>query len=331
LKALAALFLLFFFGSIALIGAGASATSFFLVVVPYAAFGLFVAALVYRVMTWARSPVPFHIPTVAGQQRSLSWIRSSRLESPSSTTGLLGRMIMEILFFRSLWRNDRVELKGGGKLVFGSSRYLWAGAILFHWSLAVILFRHLRFFTDPVIVGVGTVQDLDGFFQIGPTSLYLSDVFVVVGLAYLALRRLISAQVKYISLIQDYFALFLLTALVLSGILMRFFIHPDLVGIKELMIGLITFHPVVPAGAGSWLVRIHLFLVSLLVAYFPFSKLMHAPGVFLSPTRNLKNNSREKRHVNPWNHPVRTHTYGEWEDEFRGAMVEAGLPVEKDG
>jgi len=36
-----------------------------------------------------------------------------------------------------------------------------------------------------------------------------------------------------------------------------------------------------------------------------------------------------KRHINPWNHPVRVHSYEEWEDEFRDKIVTAGLPLEK--
>ena len=50
----------------------------------------------------------------------------------------------------------------------------------------------------------------------------------------------------------------------------------------------------------------------------------------MSPTRNLTTNSREKRHTNPWNYPVKVHTYQHYEDEFREKMVEAGLPVEKE-
>ncbi|SPE40424.1 fragment of DsrM (part 3/3) [Candidatus Sulfopaludibacter sp. SbA3] len=73
----------------------------------------------------------------------------------------------------------------------------------------------------------------------------------------------------------------------------------------------------------------HLALVSTLAAYLPFSKLMHAGGIFLSPTRNLANNNRMKRHVNPWNAPVKVHTYEEWEDEFRAKIEAAGLPVER--
>ncbi|HET6923693.1 MAG TPA: hypothetical protein VFI16_11160, partial [Anaeromyxobacteraceae bacterium] len=74
----------------------------------------------------------------------------------------------------------------------------------------------------------------------------------------------------------------------------------------------------------------HLFFVSVLLAYFPFSKLMHMAGVFMSPTRNLTANSREVRHVNPWNAPVEVHTYAEYEDEFRDRMRDAGLPLEID-
>jgi nitrate reductase gamma subunit len=75
---------------------------------------------------------------------------------------------------------------------------------------------------------------------------------------------------------------------------------------------------------------IHFFLICVLFAYFPFSKLMHLGGIFLSPTRNLPNNSRMVHHVNPWNYPVKVHTYDAYEDDFREKMIEAGLPVEKE-
>jgi hypothetical protein len=66
-----------------------------------------------------------------------------------------------------------------------------------------------------------------------------------------------------------------------------------------------------------------------LLAYFPFSKLMHFGGIFLSPTRNLTTNSRAVRHINPWNYPVQIHSYEEYEEEFREKMVDVGLPVDK--
>ena len=93
--------------------------------------------------------------------------------------------------------------------------------------------------------------------------------------------------------------------------------------------GLISLNPKIPEGVGV-IFYIHLFLVSALFAYFPMSKLMHMAGVFLSPTRNLANNNRAVRHVNPWNYPVKVHTYAEYENDFRDKMKAAGLPVEKE-
>jgi nitrate reductase gamma subunit len=101
------------------------------------------------------------------------------------------------------------------------------------------------------------------------------------------------------------------------------------VAVKELAMGVLTFRPTVPEGIGLFF-YFHLFLVSFLIAYFPFSKMMHAAGILLSPTRNLINNSRLRRHINPWNYPVKVHTYAEWEDQFRDAMKGVGLPLDKE-
>jgi [DsrC]-trisulfide reductase subunit M len=313
----------------AVLGAGTPKLDYlFGVIFPYAGIAVFILGIVYRVIKWSRSPVPFHIPTVAGQQKSLSWIKSSRLESPHTSLGVVGRMLLEVLLFRSLFRNTKGELKNGPKLVYGSSKYLWFGAILFHWSLLIIVLRHFRFFTEPVPYFVNILQNVDGFLQVGVPGLFITDVIVVAALLYLTLRRITDSKLRYISLSSDYFPLFLLLSITVTGILMRYFFREDLLSIKELVIGLFTFHPFIPAGVGV-LFYVHLFLVSALLAYFPFSKLLHMPGIFLSPTRNLANNSRMKRHVNPWNYPVPVHTYAEYENEFRDKMKAADLPVEK--
>jgi nitrate reductase gamma subunit len=110
--------------------------------------------------------------------------------------------------------------------------------------------------------------------------------------------------------------------------MMRYFTKVDITAAKELTMGLVTFHPTIPEGIGG-IFYVHLFFVSVLLAYFPFSKLMHLGGVFLSPTRNLPTDTRARRHVNPWNYPVKVHTYEAYEDEFREKMIEAGLPVDK--
>ncbi len=314
----------------AIVGAGVLRLDFlFGVILPYAAFTTFIVGIIAQVVKWARSPVPYHIPTVAGQQKSLPWIKDSKLESPSTTLGVIGRMLLEILLFRSLFRNTKAEFKEGPRLVYGSNKYLWLGAIIFHWSMLIIFLRHFRFFMQPIPSFVTALQSLDGFLQVGLPVLLITDALVSIALLYLIFRRILDAKLRYISLASDFFPLFLILGIVATGILMRYFDRVDIIKVKELAVGLFSFHPVVPAGIG-FLFFIHLFLVCSLITYFPFSKLLHMPGIFLSPTRNLANNSRMVRHVNPWSHPVPVHTYQEYEDEFRDKMKESGLPVDRE-
>ena len=307
------------------------------VVIPYLAIGTFLVGLVYRVILWSRSPVPFRIPTTAGQQKSLSWIKPNKLENPSTTTGVIGRMLLEILLFRSLFRNTQMSYREGPRVTYEWEKWLWLSALLFHYAFLVVLLRHLRFFIEPVPAFVRLLETLDGFAQtgIGPLpglglpGLLISGVILLLAATYLFLRRIYIPQVRYISLPTDYFPLFMVIGIALTGILMRYLLKVDVIGVKELILGLVTFHPVLPQGIGV-LFYMHFFLVSIFFAYFPFSKLVHLGGIFLSPTRNLANNNRVIRHINPWNYPVKVHTYEEYEDDFREKMVEAGLPVEKE-
>jgi nitrate reductase gamma subunit len=315
--------------------------------VPALAAGIFVVGVAIRVVGWARTPVPFRITTTCGQQRSLPWIKAAWIESPWTRAGVVVRMALEVLLFRSLFRNTRGAIttepvaqghadpaaahdgtSRAARLVYGEQKWLWLAALVFHWSFLVVLLRHLRFFLEPAPALVGILAAVDGFFQVGAPVVYATDIALLAALGYLLVRRLSDPQVRYISLFQDYFALYLLVGLVVTGVLMRYYVRPDIVAIKQLTLGLVTFAPVVPATV-SPLFFVHLFLLSALVAYFPFSKLMHMAGVFLSPTRNLANSNRMRRHVNPWNYPVKVHTYEEWEDEFRDKLKAAGLPVER--
>lgn len=299
------------------------------VIIPYAAFLTFIIGIIYRVVQWGRVPVPFRIPTTGGQEKSFPWIKYSKLDNPFTSLGVIGRMALEVLLFRSLFRNTKAELREGPKLAYGSAKWLWLGGLAFHWTFLIILLRHLRLFTEPIPYFVHLMESLDGFFQVGAPVLYLTDLIFLSAVTYLFLRRVIVPQLRYISLAADYFPLFLIGAIGASGVLMRYFLKTDVVGIKQLTMGLITFNPVVPQTIGT-IFYIHLFLVSALFAYFPMSKLMHMAGVFLSPTRNLANNNRAVMHVNPWNYPVKVHTYAEYEDDFRDKMKAAGLPVEKE-
>jgi nitrate reductase gamma subunit len=297
---------------------------------PAAAILVFLAGLAAKVWTWSRSPVPFRITTTTGQQRSLSWIRSSRLDNPSTTLGVIGRMALEVLLFRSLFRNNRAELRPGPRLVFGEEKLLWLAAIVFHWSFLIILLRHLRFFFEPVPGFVTLLATVDGFFQVGLPIVYVTDLAILAGLAYLLGRRLADAQVRYLSLVSDYVALWLLLGLAGTGVLMRYFTRVDVVAAKQYALGLVTGQPTLPTTLDGWFF-VHVAMVSALLIYFPFSKLMHMAGVLLSPTRNLANTNRMKRHINPWDYPVKVHTYQEWEEEFHDKIVAAGLPLDQEG
>ena len=307
------------------------------IIIPYLAFLTFGIGFIYRIMDWSRAPVPFRIPTTAGQHKSLPWFKQEITDCPSSTGGVVLRMILEIVFFRSLFRNTRMKLKEGSKISYQLELFLWLGALAFHWALLTVLFRHLRFFTNPVPFIVQLVENVDSFFrfeflsdivQIGVPGVYLSGLVLLLAVTYLFLRRIFISNVKYISLAADYFPLFLIFGIAFTGILMRYITKIDVTAAKALTMGLVTFRPTIPDGI-SPIFYVHVFFVSVLLAYFPFSKLMHLGGVFLSPTRNLTTNTREVRHVNPWNYPVKVHTYEEYEDEFRDKMVAAGLPVDK--
>lgn len=298
------------------------------IVIPSVALLLFLGGMVAKVWGWSKSAVPFRIPTTCGQQKSLDWLPHSRFENPHTPLQTVGRMALEVLFFRSLLRNTKAELVDGKRLVYRTDLALWLGGMLMHWSFLVIILRHLRLMTNPVPGWVTFIENTDGFLEIGIPVVFITTLTFLAGVTYLLFRRVTNPQVRYISLIGDYFPLLLLLGIGLSGGWMRHLDKVDIASVKELMLGLFRFSPVVPEGI-SPLFYGHLFLVSILLAYFPFSKLTHMAGVFMSPTRNQSANNRAVRHVNPWDYEVKVHPYDEYEDELREKMVGAGIPVEK--
>ena len=144
----------------------------------YLATALLVAGLGAKIVRYARTPAPLKIPTTP---------------APTTAGGVVWRMFREVAFFESLFKGNL---------------WTWALGWAFHVSLALVLARHLRYFTEPVWGWVAALQ---------PFGIYA-------GLA----------------------------------------------------------------------------MVAALMIVFPFSKLLHAPGVFFSPTRNQVDNPREARHLAAW-------------------------------
>ncbi len=305
------------------------------VILPLVALLVFIIGFIMRLVYWAKSPVPFAIPTTGGQEKSLDWIKPARLDSPTTTLGLIGRMALEIFAFRSLFRNTvakRTDDNGTPRITYYSSKWLWLFALIFHYCMLVIIIRHARFLFEPVPFFINAVEFLDGILQVGAPRFFLSSGLIILALGFLLLRRICNERLRYLSLPADYFALFLLLAIVCSGICMRYMDKVDIAMVKVVLMGLVTFHlpTMEQVSQIGPIFFVHITFVSVLFIYFPFSKLMHMGGIFFSPTRNMKINTREYRHINPWNPPKKFHTYAAYEDDFRELMVEAGLPVDKE-
>ncbi|ODV10864.1 MAG: nitrate reductase [Rubrivivax sp. SCN 70-15] len=193
--------------------------------------------------------------------------------APTTTTGVGLRMAREVVLFESL---------------FKSSKWTWIFGWMFHASLLLVLLRHLRYFQQPVWEPVLLIQ---------PFGTY-AGFTLVAGLGGLWARRLFVDRVRYISTPSDHLHLALLVAIGASGLAMRFVAHTDIIALKAFMLGLMRFDwQPLPSDP---VLLVHLALVALLMIVFPISKLLHAPGLFFSPTRNQADNSREQRHLAAW-------------------------------
>ncbi|TCS73872.1 nitrate reductase gamma subunit [Sulfuritortus calidifontis] len=193
--------------------------------------------------------------------------------APTTNAGVAYRMAREVVLFESL---------------FKSNKWIWVFGWLFHVGLLLVLLRHIRYFQEPVWFWVNIIQ---------PFGKYAS-LAMVAGLLGLWARRFLVDRVRYISTPSDHLILALLVGIGASGMMMTFVSHTDIVALKAFMLGLMTFdfQPLPTDGP----LLVHLTLVALLMIIFPISKLLHAPGIFFSPSRNQADNPREHRHIASW-------------------------------
>ena len=193
--------------------------------------------------------------------------------APVTRTGVVARIAKEVVFFESL---------------FKASKWTWLFGWIFHFAMLLVLLRHLRYFTEPVWFWVTWVQ---------PFGLY-AGFAMFAGLAGLWIRRLAVERVRYISGPSDHLMLLLLIGIAGTGLMMKYVAHTDIISLKAFILGLVYFDwQPIPADP---VLLVHLSLVLVLMIIFPFSKLLHAPGLFFSPSRNQVDNPREKRHLAPW-------------------------------
>ncbi len=225
----------------------------------YVAFVLLVVGLVRKIMQYWKTPAPLKIPTTP---------------APTTRGGVAFRVGREVVLFESL---------------FKSNKWIWLFGYMFHIGLALVLFRHGRYFQD--------VGPLLSFMQ--PFGKYAAFAMVI-GLAGLWARRIFVERIRYITGPSDHLMLALLVGIGVSGTMMTFVKHTDIVAVKVFFANVMSFNFGALALPGDPVLMLHLFLVAILMIVFPLSKLLHAPGVFFSPTRNQVDDPREKRHIAPW-------------------------------
>ncbi|MBT3041467.1 MAG: respiratory nitrate reductase subunit gamma [Candidatus Thiodiazotropha endolucinida] len=226
---------------------------------------LFIVATLVLVLGLARKIVQY--------ARTPAPLKIPTTPAPVNQTGVVLRMFREVVFFESL---------------FKSTKWTWVFSWMFHMGLFLVLARHVRYFIDPVWLPIQLIQ---------PFGKYAAFAMIA-GLAGLLIRRIFVDRVRYISSPSDFLWLLLLIFIGLSGATMTFLIHTDVVAVKQFFTGFWTFSggdlPMDPV------LLVHLSLVAVLMLLLPFSKLLHIPGVFFSPTRNQVDNPREKRHLVDW-------------------------------
>jgi nitrate reductase gamma subunit len=193
--------------------------------------------------------------------------------APTTLAGVASRMAREVVLFESL---------------FKANKWIWLFGWIFHAALLLVLLRHIRYFTEPTWSWVVLLQPFG----------VLASFAMVAGLLGLWARRIIVPRIRYISAPSDHLMLALLVGIAASGMMMKFVLPTDIVALKAFCLGLLRFE-LKPLPADPVLL-VHLALVALLMIVFPFSKLLHVPGLFFSPTRNQADNPRERRHLAPW-------------------------------
>ncbi len=193
--------------------------------------------------------------------------------APTTRSGVVLRILREVVLFAA---------------VFKANKWIWLFGWVFHAALLIVLLRHLRYFTHPVWEWVTLIQ---------PFGVY-AGFAMVAGLLGLWARRLLVPRIRYISAPSDHLMLLLLIGIGGSGLLMKYVAPTDIVALKSFFLGLMVFNwQPMPRDP---MLLIHLGLVAALMIIFPFSKLLHAPGLFFSPTLNQVDNPRERRHLANW-------------------------------
>ena len=240
-----------------------SALSILYVILFYVAMITLVAGVTNKMLQYKRVPAPLKIAVTP---------------APLTRKGVAYRFFTEVVFFNSLFR---------------ATKWTWIFGWIFHASLLLAFFRHLRYVISPdsfiwPLVNNMVVQSFGHY----------AGFAMLFGLAGLFGRRIFVDRVRYISSPSDYLMLVLIMGIAGTGLSIAYLAHTDIVQLKAFIMGLFLFDwQELPS---DLVLLAHLTMVLSLMIIFPISKLLHAPGLFMAPTRYQVDNPREKRHLSSW-------------------------------
>lgn len=180
-----------------------------------------------------------------------------------------------IVIYRSIYRPFTVSSLSSQLL---ERKNLYWGSISFHYGIILVLLGHLLALSLP--------QGLL-LWNAVPIRLYLLEltglalgVWALVGLCILLWRRYRDKQVRAVSTPMDWIVLVLLVVSTLTGVLVatlyRFGSSWFTVIFTPYLLSVFTFQPKVNLVTPlPWLIKLHVINFFILVAVFPFSRLVH--------------------------------------------------------
>lgn len=217
-------------------------------VLPYMAGAIFVAGMGHRLLGWRFTPRP-----------------STMMLFPAPSDSLWRTVVAEAFLWPSLFRGDRL---------------LWLTSWPFHCALALVLVGHIRAFSGLADALPPALGMTSGGIETASSVLGGAAGIPLLGTTALLLaRRIVLGRVREISGFDDYFSLLLLLSVFVTGELMRADSSIYITSTRAWARSLADLSPAVPERP---LLTMHLLCVELLVAYIPFSKMMHFGGIFFS-------------------------------------------------
>jgi len=180
-----------------------------------------------------------------------------------------------VTVYRSIYRPFTISSLSSQLL---ERKKLYWGSISFHWGIVIILLMHLLALLLPAGLKL---------WNSAPIRLYLLEltgmglgVWCLAGLVILIYRRLVERRLRVVSTPMDYIVLALLLASVVTGLIVasafRYGSFWFTAVFTPYLLSIFLLQPRVELVAPlPWVIKLHLINFFVLLAVFPFSRLVH--------------------------------------------------------